>query len=78
MKRFVMSLAGAALLATVVGCGGGGIEEGMPTGDTTKQGADIHKMVDPTGTMGTAAVNKAAAANKTATAPGGTAPDAKK
>lgn len=77
MKRFVMSLAGAALLATVVGCGSSGIEEGMPTGDTKQQGADINKMVDPTGTMGGAAVGKAAAKNAAA-APEGGAPEAKK
>jgi hypothetical protein len=75
MRRFLVSGAGVVLLLGVVGCGGSGIDEGMPKGDL-KPGAPLDpNMTDPAGRFGAAAANKAAAKNETA-APTAPAPDA--
>jgi len=52
MKRSIMSSLGVASLVVVLGlagCGGGGVEEGMPKGDLTPTVKLDPKMVDMSG-----------------------------
>jgi hypothetical protein len=67
MRRHLLCGLGAALWLSVAGCGGGGIEEGLPKDGDMKPAAtmDPKYMVNP-GNMGTAAANKAAAKNTAA------------
>ena len=85
MKRSLRSgvrLAAVVLSLGLAGCGGGGIEEGMPT-DTSKSAAPITPDMTPTSGMGPGAFKKAQAGQAKATkeaaaSPGGEAPAEKK
>jgi hypothetical protein len=80
MKRILMSGLSVALLLGVVGCGGGGIEPGVPQGDLTPTVKMDPKMTDPGGMFGAQAAKSAAAKSEKAkaSAPGGETPAAPK
>jgi len=63
MKRVLVCGASLALLLGVVGCGGAGVQEGLPSGDLTPSVKIDPNMTNPSGNFGTSAANKAATKN---------------
>jgi hypothetical protein len=63
MKRILVCGVSIALLLGTVGCGGAGIEEGMPSGDLSQGQKLDPNMTNPTGNFGAGAANKAAVKN---------------
>jgi hypothetical protein len=61
MRRILVCGVGIALLLGTVGCGGAGIEEGMPSGDLSQGQKLDPNMTNPSGNFGAGAANKAAA-----------------
>jgi len=66
VKRIITGGLGAAVLLGVMGCGGAGVDEGLPKGDMTPTVKMDPSMTDPSGRFGVGAAKTAVKKNEEA------------